>query len=130
RLPIDANGRCPDILASRLAARKSEASFGVLDEGIGGNRLLHDPADNIRFGVNALARFDRDVIAQPGVRYVIVLEGINDIGHPGQSTPISEAVSAEDIISGLKQMIERAHEKGLKIFGGKLTTFEGTAEHV
>jgi len=57
---------------------------------------------------------------------VIVLEGINDLGHAGTSAPSSETVSAEDIIAGLKQMIERAHEKGLKIFGATLTPFEGT----
>ena len=81
---------------------------------------------NVRFGVNALARFDRDVLAQPGVKYVIVLEGINDLGHPGSSAPLSETVSADDLIAGLKQMIERAHEHGLKIFGATLTPFEGT----
>jgi len=57
---------------------------------------------------------------------VIVLEGINDLGHAGTSAPSSETVSAEDIIAGLKQMIERAHEKGIEIFGATLTPFEGT----
>ena len=120
----DANRRWPNILADRLAA--SHKGLGVLDEGIGGNRILHDAASEVRFGVSALARFDRDVLAEPGVRYVIVLEGINDIGHAGTSAPASQEVSAEDIIAGLKQMIDRAHEKGLKIFGGTLTPFEGT----
>jgi lysophospholipase L1-like esterase len=77
--------------------------------------------------VNALARFDRDVLAQPGVQYVIVLEGINDLGHAGTSAPESETVSAQDIIAGLQQMIDRAHERGLKIFGATLTPFKGTA---
>ena len=99
----------------------------MLDAGIGGNRILHDAGANVRFGVNALARFDRDVLAQPGVKYVIVLEGINDLGHAGSSAPLSETVSADDLIAGLKQMIERAHENGLKIFGATLTPFEGTA---
>jgi lysophospholipase L1-like esterase len=126
RSTVDANRRWPNILASRLLSRRGGSKIGVLDAGIGGNRILHDPASNVRFGVNALARFDRDVLAQPGVRYVIVLEGINDLGHAGQSAPASETVSAEDIIAGLKQMIERAHEKGLKIFGGTITPFEGT----
>ncbi len=123
----NANQRWPNILANRLAASHDQgAALGVLDEGIGGNRVLHDPASEIRFGVSALARFDRDVLAQPGVRYVIVLEGINDIGHAGTSAPASENVSAEEIIAGLEQMIERAHERGLKIFGATLTPFEGT----
>ncbi|MFL6451222.1 MAG: SGNH/GDSL hydrolase family protein [Bryobacteraceae bacterium] len=126
RSTVDANRRWPNILANRLVAQKSGISLGVLDEGIGGNRLLHDPAVDIHFGVNALARFTRDVLAQPGVRYVIVLEGINDIGHPGQSAPIDQAVTAEDIIAAYKQLIERAHEAGLKIFGATLTPFAGT----
>ena len=126
RSTTDANRRWPNILANRLLAQKKQDSFGVLNEGIGGNRLLHDPAVDVRFGVNALARFTRDVLGQPGVRYVIVLEGINDIGHPGQSAPLSEAVTADEIIGALKQMIERAHENGIKVFGGTLTPFSGT----
>jgi len=126
RSTVDANRRWPNVLAERLASAKTGFPIGVLDEGIGGNRLLHDPAVNIFFGVNALARFDRDVLAQPGVRYVIVLEGINDIGHPGTSAPPNEIVTAEDIIAAYKQMIERAHEAGIKIFGGTLTPFAGT----
>ena len=125
RSTVDTNRRWPNILAARLQERNRR--IGVLDAGIGGNRILHDAASNVRFGVNALARFDRDVLAQPGVGYVIVLEGINDLGHAGTSAPLSETVSAEDLIAGLKQMIERAHEKGLKIFGATLTPFEGTS---
>ena len=121
---LDANLRWPNILADRLLAKRKK--IGVLDAGIGGNRILHDASSNVRFGVSALARFDSDVLAQPGVKYVILLEGINDLGHAGTSAPESETVSAEDIIAGLKQMIERAHEKDLKIFGATLTPFEGT----
>ena len=124
RSTLDAESRWPDILAARLLARRG-APVAVMNAGIGGNRILHDPT-KIRFGVNALARFDRDVLAQPGVGYVIVLEGINDLGHPGSGAPESETVTADDIVAGLKQMIERAHEKGLKIFGATLTPFEGT----
>jgi len=123
---VDANTRWPDILAGRLLARHTRAPIAVVDMGIGGNRILHDGVTNVRFGVNALARFDRDVLAQPGVKYVIVLEGINDLGHAGSSAPASENVDAQDIIAGLKQMIERAHQRGLKIFGATLTPFEGT----
>ena len=122
----NANHRWPDMLAGRLRARNGAPPVGVVNAGIGGNRILHDAAGNVRFGVNALARFNRDVLALPGVKYVIVLEGINDIGHPGQSAPAAEEVSAEDIIAGLKQLIERAHEKGLKIYGATMTPFEGT----
>lgn len=122
----NANHRWPDILAERLRARHGAPEIAVVNEGIGGNRILHDPATNVRFGVNGLARFDRDVLALPGIKYVIVLEGINDIGHPGSGAPASEEVSADDIIAGLKQMIARAHEKGIKIYGATLTPFEGT----
>jgi lysophospholipase L1-like esterase len=126
RSTTDANHRWPDFLAERLRERGGP-EIGVLNAGIGGNRVLRDPADNIRFGMNALARFDRDVLAQPGVKYVIVLEGINDLGHAGQSAPASEMPTAEDVIVGLTQLIERAHERGLKIYGATLTPFAGTA---
>jgi lysophospholipase L1-like esterase len=126
RSTANANRRWPNILAARLLAQHGGHKIGVVDAGIGGNRILHDPAQNVRFGVNALARFDRDVLAQAGVKYVIVLEGINDLGHAGTSAPDSETVSAEDVIAGLTQLIERAHEKGIKIFGATLTPFEGT----
>ncbi len=121
----NANRRWPDLLAARLRARGG-AEIGVLDAGIGGNRLLHDPFGQVEFGVNALARFDRDVLAQPGVRYVIVLEGINDLGHPGSGAPLSQSVTAADIIGALRQLIARAHEHGIKIFGATLTPFAGT----
>ena len=126
RSSVDANRRWPDILAGRLLKRHDKREIAVVDAGIGGNRILHDAATNVAFGVNALARFDRDVLSEPGAKYVIVLEGINDIGHPPSSAPASETVSAEEIIGGLKQVIVRAHEHGLKIFGATLTPFEGT----
>lgn len=127
RSTVDTNRRWPNILSDRLQrSRRGNRRLAVVDMGIGGNRVLHDAVTNVRFGVNALARFERDVLAQPGVRYVIVLEGINDLGHAGSSAPESETVSADDIIAGYKQMIERAHQKGLKIFAGTLTPFDGT----
>ncbi len=123
----------PDVLAGRLKdASKKSPTMAVLNEGIGGNRVLHDGA-----GVSALARFDRDVLAQPGVTNLIVLEGINDIGWPNikprlpdGSTPKDlpmwhEVVSADDIIAGLRQIIERAHQHGIRVFGATLTPFEG-----
>jgi lysophospholipase L1-like esterase len=84
----------------------------VLNAGISGNRLLHDTV-----GTNAAARFDRDVLAQSGARYLIVLLGINDIGFPGTAT-------ADDIIAGHRQIIHRAHALGLKVYGGTLTPFQ------
>ena len=117
----DANHRWPDFLSQRLNAKHGNGKMAVLNQGISGNRLLHDI-----FGPDALARYDRDVLAQAGVTHVVVLEGINDIGLPGAFVPAAEAVSAAEIIVGLDQLVERAHEKGLKIFGGTLTPFEGT----
>ena len=115
RSTTDSNGRWPDVLSRRLAARKG-APVAVLNAGISGNRVLGDGA-----GVAALARFDRDVLMQTGVTHVIVLEGINDIGI-ARNNP---SPSAEDLIAGHKQLIERAHARGLKIYGATLTPFEG-----
>lgn len=115
RSTADANNRWPDQLARRLAARKG-AGVAVLNAGISGNRVLGDGA-----GVSALARFDRDVLMQTGVTHVVVLEGINDIGIARNSP----SPSAEDLIAGHKQLIERAHARGLKIYGATLTPFEG-----
>jgi lysophospholipase L1-like esterase len=114
------NGRWPDILAKRLLAQPGSRQ-AILNTGIGGNRLLTEAL--IPFGVNALARFDRDVLDQTGVADVIVLEGINDIGMAGKN-PLP---SAEDIIAAHQQMVERAHARGLKIFGATLTPFDGAA---
>lgn len=111
---MDANNRWPDHLARRLVA--GGVRMGVLNAGIGGNRLLRDGN-----GPNALARFDRDVLAQTGVTHVVVLEGINDIGQ-GRERP---EPSVADLIAGHRQLIERAHARGLKIYGATLTPFEG-----
>ena len=122
RSTVDANRRWPDVLASRLNG------FGVVDAGIGGGRILHDAARNITYGPSALGRFDRDVLAQAGVKYIVMLEGINDIGHPGGVAPLSETVSAEDMIAGFRQIIERAHEHGVRVMGATITPFNGTGE--
>ncbi len=117
RSTADTNNRWPDQLARRLAARKG-AGVAVLNAGIGGNRVLGDGA-----GVSALARFDRDVLMQTGVTHVVVMEGINDIG-VARSNP---SPTAEDLIAGHKQLIERAHARGLKVYGATLTPYEGAA---
>ncbi|HEY7487634.1 MAG TPA: SGNH/GDSL hydrolase family protein [Streptosporangiaceae bacterium] len=129
---MGADLRWPDILAGRLQANRDLRNLAVLNEGISGNRLLHDPnpppgsdAEDFAafFGESALRRFDRDVGAQPGAKYVIVLLGVNDLGHPGTVAPPSEEVSAAAIIGGYQQLIARAHERGLKIFGGTILPF-------
>jgi lysophospholipase L1-like esterase len=124
----NANHRWPDYLAARLQQRAELRHLGVLDEGIIGNRILHatEPQFDNRFGPAGLARFDRDVVAQPGVRYLIVLLGINDIGHPGGSAPASDEVSAEEMEAGYRQILERAHAHGIKVAAATLLPFEGT----
>ena len=117
----DTNSSWPSFLAQRLQANTRTANLAVVNEGISGNRILHDLV-----GTNALARFDRDVLSQPGVRWVIILEGINDIGFPFRpNANPGEAVTVDDLIGGLRQMIDRAHEHGIKVMGCTLTPFEG-----
>ena len=117
----DTNHRWPDQLMRRIAAQPGGPSVAVMNAGIAGNRMLSEGAFNA--GMNALSRFDLDTIGDPGVTHVIVLEGINDIGQARQNpTP-----TAEDIIAGHRQLIERAHAKGLKIYGATLTPFYGAA---
>lgn len=120
---VNTNSSWPSQLSVRLAANKSTANVAIVNEGISGNRLLNDGA-----GINALARFDRDVLSQPGVKWLIVLEGINDIGIgnlPG--APPNEAPSVDDLIAAHKQMIERAHMHGIKVMGATLTPYVGAA---
>src|SRR5207247_4723033 len=95
--------------------------------GIACNRLLSESASPGGFvgnaGINALARFERDVLGQPVATHVIVMEGINDIGIAGQNA----SPGTDDLIAAHKQMIDRAHERGLKIYGATLTPYEGAA---
>ncbi len=114
----ETNHSWPALLAARLAAQKATANIAVGNMGIGGNRVLRDGT-----GVSALARFDRDVLSQSGVKWLMVLEGINDIGR-GATVP-AETVTADEIIAGYKQIIERAHTHGIKVIGCTLTPFEG-----
>lgn len=127
----------PDQLAARMNAERTGVEIAVVNEGISGNRVLHDGA-----GVSALTRLDQDVLAQAGVTNLIVMEGINDIGFPRarfselknlpapKENPFaSQKVSAEEIIAGLRQIIARAHEHGIRVFGVTLTPFEGTISY-
>jgi lysophospholipase L1-like esterase len=114
---LDANNRWPDQLARRLVARGGGRQLGVMNQGLGGNRILHDGR-----GDSGLRRFDRDVLAQPGVSHAIVILGINDIRNRNQLP--EEDVSWQEMIRGLQQMADRAHVRGLRIFGGTLLTFE------
>jgi lysophospholipase L1-like esterase len=114
------NHRWPDFLAVRLHNNPGTANLAVLNEGIGGNCILiHCVAPN------ALARFDRDVLSQAGVRSVIVLEGINDIGALHDPNRPNYKLTAEDLEQGLSQIVARAHEHGIKVFGATLTPYQG-----
>jgi len=114
---LDTNHRWPDQLARRLAQRANGRSLGIMNQGIGGNRILHDMR-----GDCGLKRFDRDVLAQPGATHVIVFLGINDIRF--RADRAHEVVSAEEMTNGLGQLAARAKARGLKIFGCTLLTFE------
>lgn len=110
----------PDRLAERLAALPGRQRWAVVNAGISGNRLL-----TYGSGPNALARFDRDVLGVPGVRALILLEGINDIGRGFNPKGSVELVTAEALIAAYRQIIERAHEHGLRVIGATLTPYQG-----
>ncbi len=112
----DASRRWPNFLARRLLALPEQDQLGVVDEGIGGNRVLLDGGG---FGVNAVARLDRDVLGHPAARTLIVLEGINDI----QETP--HQLDAAQIVAGLRQIAMQARAHGLRVLAGTLTPFGG-----
>ena len=116
----DANRRWPDFLARRMAKHR----LAVLNAGISGGRLLKDA-----MGVNALARFDRDVLSRPGIASVILLIGINDISWPGSAfAPYDEVPSADDMVAGYRQLIARAHARNVRVVGATLTPFEGALQ--
>jgi lysophospholipase L1-like esterase len=118
------NDRWTDVLAERLQASPKTRHIGVLNQGIGGNHLLTDG-----LGPNALARFDRDVIAQTGVRFVIVLEGINDLGGLTRlnDVPASEhAALVQQILASYRQMITRAESAHIHALGATILPFAGS----
>lgn len=125
---VGANARWPNDLARRLDAARGAGAPAVADEGISGNRVLRNSPC---YGASALARFRPDALSQPGVKDVIVLEGINDIGfstNPGTGCSMPNiSVTAAQIEAGYRQMISMAHAAGLKIFGATLTPFKGSA---
>jgi len=130
---IDTNRRWPDLLANRLNA-KGAKGWGVVNMGISGNRVLGDGA-----GQSALARFDRDVLSTPGVKTVVIFEGVNDLGiaYGKFEGPLAERFkalaagspkpTAEDMIAGYRQLIARAHARGLKVIGATITPYGGAA---
>jgi lysophospholipase L1-like esterase len=122
----DTHNTWPAILATRLAADKATANIAVVNQGIGGNRVLTDGANFA--GVSALARLDRDVLSQPGVRWLMMLEGVNDIGNSSTGgVSNSGPLTAEDLIWGLRQVVERAHQHGIRVIGCTILPYEGAA---
>jgi lysophospholipase L1-like esterase len=114
------NHTWPALLAARLAGNKATSTVGVANVGINGNRVLYDGS-----GASALARFDRDVLSQSGVKWVMLLEGINDIGKLSAQPPTPEAATADDLIAAYRQFIDMAHTHGIKAIGCTLTPYEG-----
>lgn len=117
------NTRWPDVLAERLRGTAATRAIGVINAGIGGNRVLLDG-----LGPNLLARFDRDVVARSGVRWAIVLEGVNDLGvltREAPATPAQHAAIVRQITAGFSQIVARAHTHGIKVIGGTVMPFGG-----
>ncbi len=111
----------PSILARRLAAARDGAPRAVINMGISGNRVLREGA-----GSSALARFDRDVLSRAGVRWVLLLEGINDISFSAiAGLPASEKTTTDELIAGYRMLIARARSAGLEVIAGTLTPYEG-----
>ena len=120
----DGNDRWPDELARRLQSAHKTRNIGVSNQGIGGNHLLTDG-----LGPNVLARFDRDVLAQAGVRWLILFEGVNDLGGlaiHGEVPPADHAQLVARIIAAYQQIIERAHTHGLRVYGATITPYVGS----
>lgn len=116
--------RWPDVLAERLQANPATRRFSVLNQGIGGNRLLLDG-----LGPNALARFDRDVLAQPGAAQVIILEGVNDMGvltRDQPALPEAHAQLVREITGAYAQMVARARAKGVRAIGATILPYAGS----
>jgi lysophospholipase L1-like esterase len=118
------NDRWTDVLAARLQADPATREVGVSNQGIGGNHLLTDG-----LGPNALARFDRDVLAPAGARWVIVFEGVNDLGglaRTGEVSPAEHAAFVQRVLAAYQQIIARAHAHGLGVIGATITPYVGS----
>jgi lysophospholipase L1-like esterase len=119
------NDRWTDVLAQRLQSSPQTRAVGVSNQGIGGNHLLTDG-----LGPNVLARFDRDVLAPAGVRWVIVFEGVNDLGglaRKGEVSPAEHQALVERVIAAYQQIVARAHAHGLRVYGATITPYTGSA---
>jgi lysophospholipase L1-like esterase len=125
---VDADNNWPSNLVRRAVKQLEASTFAVVNEGIVGNRLLRD---GDIFGLSALARFDRDALALPGVTHIVLLEGLNDICFPGAKmdgqylADPAETRSVQDITDAYRQLISRAHARGVKVIGATITPCEG-----
>jgi lysophospholipase L1-like esterase len=118
------NDRWTDVLAARLQAEKKTRNIGVSNQGIGGNHVLTDG-----LGPNVLARFDRDVLAPAGVRWLIVFEGVNDLGGLARTAEVpaeQHAALVARLIAAYQQIVERAHAHGLRVYGATITPYTGS----
>ena len=118
------NDRWTDVLAARLEASRKTRNIGVSNQGIGGNHLLTDG-----LGPNALARFDRDVLAQAGVRWLILFEGVNDLGGLSRTAEVPESEHKERVrrvVAAYQQIIVRAHAHGIGVIGATITPYVGS----
>jgi lysophospholipase L1-like esterase len=134
----NANLRWPNLLAARLLADPKYAHFAVVDEGIGGNRILHaggEPDARAGQHPSGLDRWSYDALDRSGVKYIILLEGINDIGHSSlireggakmrQTKSPEDPITADDLIHAMTRLIDEAHAKGVKVIGATLTPYGG-----
>ena len=118
------NDRWTDVLARRLQTSRQTHNLGVSNQGIGGNHLLTDG-----LGPNALARFDRDVLAQAGVRWLIMFEGVNDLGGLARNSEVSQSehtTRARRVVAAYEQVIARAHSHGIRVIGATITPYVGS----
>ena len=127
---VDADHNWPSDLIRRLGKAPEGSKVAVVNEGIAGNRLLSE-GFAVSFGVSALARFDRDALALPGVTHIVLLEGVNDIGFPGAKlggrylADPADVRTPEELIDAYRRLISRAHARGAKLIGATMTPFEG-----
>ena len=116
----DGNDRWPDQLLGRLQADAVTARVAVLNQGAGGNRVLNDG-----LGPNAAGRIDRDVLAHSGVKWLVVFEGVNDIGTADAADAAQKQV-ADELIAAYQQIAVRAHAAGIRVYGATITPFGGS----
>ncbi|WP_204049331.1 SGNH/GDSL hydrolase family protein [Microbispora siamensis] len=117
------NDRWPDRLFDRLQSRRATSGVAVVNQGAGGNRVLNDG-----LGPNVLARLDRDVLAQSGVAWLVLFEGVNDIG-TAEASPAAQKQVTDELIFAYDQIVTRAHARGVRVYGATLTPFGGNASY-